>query len=102
MTEPVKLTPASEAEAGLFRLLREVPVAYRGSPWTLVGGLMVRILEVEKGQQTQLATIDVDTLLDVRAASTATRDAADRLVSIGLEPDLSEAPLRIGSPETTR
>lgn len=90
MTAPVKLVPASEAEARLFRLLRDVADAFRGLPWTLVGGLMVRVLEAERGQHTLLPTVDVDTLLDVRAVWTATRDAADKLVSMGFEPDLSE------------
>lgn len=90
MTDPIELTPASDAEARLFRLLREVADAFRGLPWTLIGGLMVRILEREHGHQTQLATVDVDALLDVRAVATATGDAANRLMSMGFEPDLSE------------
>jgi hypothetical protein len=90
VTAPVKLAPASEAEARLFRLLRDVSVAFRGLPWTLVGGLMVRILEVEGGRPTHQSTVDIDTLLDVRAAATATREASDKLLLMGFVPDLME------------
>jgi len=83
---PVGIVPIGEAEIELWRLVREVSTLLRGLPWTLVGGLMVRIIEVEHGAVTTWTTGDVDTVLDVRARSNATEAAAARLVEAGFEP----------------
>ena len=83
---PVSIVPIGEAEDDLWRLLREVSTLLRGLPWTLVGGLMVRVIEAEHGAITTWTTGDIDTVLDVRALSNATEAAAARLVEAGFEP----------------
>ncbi len=83
---PVGIAPVGEAEDDLWRLVREVSTLLRGLPWTLVGGLMVRVIEAEHGAVTTWTTGDVDTVLDVRALSNATEAAAARLVEAGFEP----------------
>lgn len=85
---PVSVIPIGGAEDDLWRLLREVSTILRGLPWTLVGGLMVRVIEAEHGAITTWTTGDIDTVLDVRALPTATEAAAARLVEAGFEPQL--------------
>jgi hypothetical protein len=58
-----------------------------GLPWVFIGGLMVRIAEAERGVATTWTTGDVDTVLDVRAVSTATTEAASRLLAAGFRPE---------------
>jgi hypothetical protein len=41
------ITPASEAEAGIWRLVSEVAATLDGLRWVLIGGMMVRALEAE-------------------------------------------------------
>ncbi len=83
----ILITPTSPEEIGLWRLAREVTSILAELPWVLVGGLMVRILEAEHGVETTFTTSDVDAVLDVRAVSTATRQAATRLQAAGFEPE---------------
>lgn len=83
----ILIRPTSQEETGLWRLAREVAGMLGGLPWVLVGGLMVRILEAEHGVETTFTTDDVDAVLDVRAVSTATRQAATRLQTAGFEPE---------------
>lgn len=83
----ILISPTSQEETGLWRLAREVAGMLGGLPWVLVGGLMVRILEAEHGVETTFTTDDVDAVLDVRAVSTATRQAATRLQAAGFEPE---------------
>ena len=64
---PVSIETVGEAEDDLWRLLREMSTLLRGLPWTLVGGLMVRVIEAEHGAVTTWTTGDVDAVLDVRA-----------------------------------
>ena len=67
MTLPlIRLLPASDADADLWRLTREVAGILRGIPWVLIGGQMVALIEAEHGASVGRATGDVDTLLDVR------------------------------------
>ena len=51
MTEPVliQIRPASDADASLWRLTREIAAILHPLPWVLVGGQMVAILEAEHG-----------------------------------------------------
>lgn len=83
----ILIRPTSQEETGLWRLAREVAGMLDGLPWVLVGGLMVRILEAEHGVETTFTTSDVEAVLDVRAVSTATRQAATRLQAAGFEPE---------------
>jgi hypothetical protein len=55
----------------------------------LVGGLMVRLLEAERGIVGGFITVDVDAVLDVRAVADATTDAATRLLAVGFSPEPS-------------
>jgi predicted nucleotidyltransferase len=82
----IHVTPASNAEVELWRLTRQVSEILRGLPWVLIGGQMVAIIEIEHGGAVGRATADVDVVVDVRAFSTVTRQAADRLVAAGFEP----------------
>lgn len=84
---PIKITPISNEEAALWRLAHEVAELMSGLPWVLVGGLMVRIIEAEHGVRSDWTTGDVDALLDVRALSTATEEAAARLEAADFAPE---------------
>ncbi len=90
MVDPVvSLDPRSDEETRLWRLVREVAEILHPLPWMLVGGLMVRLLEVEHGRAAGFATVDVDAVVDVRAVADATSTAAARLVAAGLAPEPS-------------
>lgn len=79
----IRVLPATAADADLWRLTREVADLLRGIPWVLIGGQMVAIIEAEHGAIVGRATRDVDTLLDVRAQSDVTLEAARRLHDAG-------------------
>lgn len=81
--EPIRIVPSSDAEAQLWRTTAEVARLFADWPWVLVGGLMVAILERERGVAPVRTTIDVDALIDVRALTQATRQAAVRLEEAG-------------------
>lgn len=83
MTEPIRINPNSDAEVRLWRVAAEVARLFADWPWVLVGGLMVTILEREHGVTVSRATVDVDALVDVRAVTRATREAALRLERAG-------------------
>lgn len=83
MREPIRIVPSSDAEAQLWRTTAEVARLFADWPWVLVGGLMVAILEREYGVTVSRTTIDVDVLIDVRAVTQATRQAASRLEEAG-------------------
>jgi hypothetical protein len=82
--------PASDADADLWRLTREVARILHGIPWVLIGGQMVAVIEAEHGASVGRATGDVDTLVDVRALSTAVQSAAQRLLAAGFVPERHE------------
>lgn len=84
--ETIRVTPASDAEAELWRLTRQVSDILHGLPWVLIGGQMVAIIEIEHGVSVGRATADADTLVDVRALSTVTQEAAARLLAAGFTP----------------
>jgi len=83
MSEPIRIDPGSDAEARLWRAAAEVARLFIDWRWVLVGGLMVAILEREHGVTVSRATVDVDALIDVRAVTRATREAALRLERAG-------------------
>lgn len=87
MSAPIRILPASEADAELWRLTREVASLFSGLPWVLIGGQMVAIIEAEHGAVVGRATGDVDALLDVRAVVGATLEAARVLQTAGFEPE---------------
>jgi hypothetical protein len=87
VSEPIRITPISDEEAALWRLVREVTGLLDGLPWILIGGLMVRILEAEHGVATTWTTGDLDTVLDVRAVSGAIRQAVTRLQKADFTPE---------------
>lgn len=88
MTDAIlRITPVTTEEADLWRLAEEVAALFEGLPWVLIGGVMVRILEAEHGVQPAFATGDLDAVLDLRALTTATRIAAQRLLEAGFEPE---------------
>lgn len=76
MNSPIRVFPQSEADAQLWRLTREVASLFSGLPWVLIGGQMVAIIEAGHGAVVGRTTVDVDALLDVRAFSAATLEAA--------------------------
>jgi hypothetical protein len=83
MKEPIRILPGSDAEAQLWRTTAEIAGLFADWPWVLVGGLMVAILEREHGITVTRTTVDVDALIDVRAVTQATRQAARRLEEAG-------------------
>ena len=86
MTKQIVVQSASEADARLWRLTKEIARLFAGLPWTLIGGQMVAIIEAEHDAVIARATIDVDALLDVRIVATVTHDAAAILRAAGFEP----------------
>lgn len=87
------ITPINDAEAEVWRLAREVSSLLHDLPWVLIGGVMVRIIEAEHGVTTEWTTGDVDTVLDIRAVSTATEEASRRLMAAGFEPEREDGNL---------
>lgn len=88
MTEGVlRITPLNAEEADLWILVKEVVAIFGDLPWVLIGGVMVRVIEAEHGVEPAFATSDVDAVLDLRALTTATRIAAERLQEAGFEPE---------------
>lgn len=83
MKEPIRIDPGSDSEVRLWRATAEVAQLFADWPWVLVGGLMVAILEREHGVAITRTTVDVDALIDVRALTRATREAALRLERAG-------------------
>lgn len=77
MIDPVliRIRPASDADASLWRLTREIAA----------------ILEAEHGARIGFATGDVDALVDVRAMIDVTLESARRLLDAGFEPDRGAA-----------
>jgi hypothetical protein len=73
-------------EIDIWRLAARLAELLSGLTWVLVGGLMVRALEMEAGVASGWATSDVDAILDVRAISSATGLAATRLMAAGFQP----------------
>jgi len=86
-TPVLEIESRNDADARLWLTLHEVCELFSGLPWVLVGGLMVRLLEAEHGRETQVATIDVDAIIDVRAMALGTREAAQRLLDHGFQPE---------------
>ncbi len=82
----ISISPVDVAEQALWSLTREVAACLAGLPWVLIGGQMVRAIEAEHGAVVGRVTADVDTLLDGRALTGATEQAAVRLVSAGFQP----------------
>lgn len=83
----IRITPRSDREQALWRLAKEVAGTFDGLPWTVIGGVMVRIVEAEHGiMQSPYLTRDLDTILDLRADGASTQEAARRLMAAGFEP----------------
>lgn len=83
----IEIAAMNDEQRAVWRLTREVALAFVGLPWALIGGLMVQVLEAERGVPSHFATSDVDAVLDVRAAAKATERAATILVDAGFEPE---------------
>ena len=83
----LEIASRSDADARLWVALHEVCDLFSELPWVLVGGLMVRLLEAEHGRETPVTTIDVDAIIDVRAMTLGTRQAAQRLLDHGFQPE---------------
>ena len=63
----IRIRPATDADASLSRLTREIAAILDPLPWVLIGGQMVAILEAEHGAAIGFVTGDVDALVGVRA-----------------------------------
>lgn len=83
MERPIVIVPGDDAEERLWRVTHEIADLLAGLPWVLIGGQMVTLLEREHGGRTGRATRDLDALMDVRALTGATQEAARRLESVG-------------------
>ncbi len=89
MERPIVIVPGDDAEERLWRVTHEIADLLAGLPWVLIGGQMVTLLEREHGGRTGRATRDVDALMDVRALTGATQEAARRLESVGFAANLT-------------
>jgi hypothetical protein len=89
MDHPIVIAPGDKAEERLWHVTHEIADLLGGLPWVLIGGQMVSLLEREHGGRTGRATRDVDALLDVRALTGATKEAARRLESAGFAAQLT-------------
>jgi hypothetical protein len=89
MERPILIAPGDDAEERLWRVTHEIADLLAGLPWVLIGGQMVTLLEREHGGRTGRATRDVDALMDVRALTGATQEAARRLESVGFTAKLT-------------
>ena len=83
----VVVTPRSDVEQRLWRLVGEVATLFAALPWVVIGGVMVRILEAEHGiTVSPFVTGDLDAVLDLRARAASARAASDRLLDAGFTP----------------
>ena len=89
MERPIVIVPGDDAEERLWQVTHEIADLLDGLPWVLIGGQMVTLLEREHGGRTGRATRDVDALMDVRALTGATQEAARRLESVGFAANLT-------------
>ena len=89
MEHPIAIVPIDDAEERLWLVTHEIADLLVGLPWVLIGGQMVALLEREHGGRTGRATRDVDALMDVRALTGATKEAARRLESAGFAAELT-------------
>jgi hypothetical protein len=89
MEHPIVIVPIDDVEERLWRVTHEIADLLAGLPWVLIGGQMVTLLEREHGGRTGRATRDVDALMDVRALTGATKEAARRLESAGFSAELT-------------
>ena len=87
MTDVIRLHPIDQQQTAIWRLAKEVASAFDALPFVLIGGLMVQLLEAERGVVSGFATGDVDVVIDVRALTGATQRAAAALVDAGFEPE---------------
>lgn len=87
MTYVIELHRTDPQQAATWRLVKEVASVFAGIPFILIGGLMVQLLEAERGVHSGFATGDMDVVLDVRAMTGATERAAAVLVDAGFEPE---------------
>lgn len=89
MEDPIVIVPTNDADERLWRVTHEMADLLAGLPWVLIGGQMVTLLEREHGGRTGRVTRDVDALMDVRALTGATNEAARRLESAGFSAELT-------------
>lgn len=86
----VLIDPVNPVERRQLVVLGELARSFADLPWVLIGGQMVRILELEHGSMLTRPTIDIDALIDVRVAAHGLREAAVRIETLGFvaEPTL--------------
>jgi len=87
MSEPVRIVALGDVDTRLWSLTKEVASILGDLPWVLIGGQMVAAIEAEHGAAVGRTTVDVDTLVDVRAATNATLLAAHGLMEAGFVPE---------------
>lgn len=90
----LEIASRSDADARLWVALHEVCDLFSELPWVLVGGLMVRLLEAEHGRENPVTTIDVDAIIDVRAMTLGTRQAAHSRATTARRRRLGDAVFR--------
>lgn len=84
---PVEIRTSAEQELKLWRATAELASTLPVGSWTLVGAQMVFLLAYEHGLPIGRTSGDVDLLMDVRALTGATREAANALERLGYEMD---------------
>jgi hypothetical protein len=88
--DPVRIVPAGPDDERLWRLVQEFTGLMAGLSWTLIGGLMVRVIEAEHGSGVATwTTVDLDAVVDIRADPIATEETSRRLMGVGFEPSRS-------------
>jgi hypothetical protein len=82
---PVELPPLAGAADELWRLLLDLAEVV-DAPWTLVGGQMVMLHGLQLGRPSPRVSVDIDTVVDVRADPRGMRRMVRALTSLGLVP----------------
>jgi hypothetical protein len=82
----VRIEPAGDAEAGLWRTALEIASLFADLPWVIIGAQMLMLLEHEHGRPSGRTTQDLDAIVDVRALAGGIGVAARRLAAAGFEP----------------
>lgn len=85
---PIDMPAMSAAQFNAWHALFDVHDRIL-SEWTLIGGQLVHLHEVERGALPARPTVDADTVVDVRADPAMLESFTRALLDLGFAPDTS-------------